>query len=50
MPKSNAFNRSSGRSQCITRHSVHLNKRDREPSRIPMHEKVDSFNEQKEKE
>ena len=36
MPKSNAFNRSSGRSRCITRHLVQVNKRDRDPPRIPM--------------
>ena len=34
--KSNVFNRISSRSRRITRHSVHVNTRDREPSRIPM--------------
>ena len=34
--KSNVFNRISSRSRCITRHLVHVNTRDREPSRIPI--------------
>ena len=42
--KSSAFNRSLGRSRCITRHLVHVNRRDREPSRIPMKKLVHSMN------
>ena len=45
--KSNAFNRSSGRSRRITRHLVHVNKRDREPSRIPMKKLVHSMSRNK---
>ena len=45
--KSNAFNRSSCRSRCITRHLVHVNKRDREPSRIPMKKLVHSMSRNK---
>ena len=45
--KSNAFNRSLGRSRCITRHFVHVNKRDREPSRIPMKKLVHSMSKNK---
>ena len=41
--KSNAFNQSSCRSRCVTRHLVHVNKRDREPSRIPMKKLVHSM-------
>ena len=44
--KSYAFSQSSGRSQCITRHLVYVNKRDREMSRILM-KKISSFYEQK---
>ena len=49
MPKSNAFNRSSGRSRCITRHSVNVNKRDREPSRIPMKKLIHLMSKNKKK-
>ena len=49
MPKSNAFNRSSSRSRCITRHSVHVNKRDREPSRIPMKKLIHLMSKNKKK-
>ena len=45
--KSNAFNQSSCRSRCITRHLVHVNKRDREPSRIPMKKLVHSMSRNK---
>ena len=45
--KSNAFNRSSCRSRCVTRHSVHVNKRDREPSRISMKKLVHSMSRNK---
>ena len=45
--RSNAFNRSSGRSRCITRHLVHVNKRDCEPSRIPMQKLVHSMSKNK---
>ena len=45
--KSNAFNRSSCRSRCVTRHLVHVNKRDREPSRIPMKKLVHSMSKNK---
>ena len=41
--KSNVFNRISGRSRCVTRHLVHVNTRDREPSRIPMKKLVHSM-------
>ena len=45
--ESNAFNRSSGRSRCITRHLVCVNKHDREPSRIPMKKLVNSMSRNK---
>ena len=45
--KSSAFNRSLGRSRCITRHLVHVNRCDREPSRIPMKKLVHSMNKNK---
>ena len=45
--KSNAFNRSSGRSRCIARHFVHVNTRDREPSRIAMKKLVHSMSKNK---
>ena len=45
--KSNAFNRSSCRSRCITRHLVHVNKRDRELSRIPIKKLVHSMSKNK---
>ena len=45
--KSNAFNRSSCRSRCITRHLVHVNKRDREPSRISVKNLVHSMSRNK---
>ena len=45
--KSNAFCRSSGRSRRITRRLVHVNKRDREPSRIPMKKLVHSISRNK---
>ena len=45
--KSSAFNRSLGSSRCITRHLVHVNRHDREPSRIPMKKLVHSMNKNK---
>ena len=45
--KSNVFNRISSRSRCITRHLVHVNTRDREPSRIPMKKLVHSMSKNK---
>ena len=45
--QSNAFSRSSGRSRCITRRLVHVNKRDHEPSRIPMKKLVPSMSRNK---
>ena len=45
--KSKVFNRTSGRSRCITRHLVHVNTRDREPSRIPMKKLVHSMSKNK---
>ena len=45
--KSNVFNRISIRSRCITRHLVHVNTRDREPSRIPMKKLVHSMSKNK---
>ena len=47
--KSNVFNRISGRSRCITRHLVHVNTCDREPSRIPMKKLVHSMSKNKER-
>ena len=44
--KSNVFNRISGRSRCITRH-LHVNTRDREPSRIPMKKLIHSMSKNK---
>ena len=40
--KSNVFNRISGRSRCITR-QLHVNTRDREPSRIPIKKLIHSM-------
>ena len=45
--KSKVFNRISGRSRCATRHVVHVNTRDREPSRIPMKKLVHSMGKNK---
>ena len=41
--ESNAFDQSSGRSRCLTRHLAHVNKRDLELSRIPMEKLVHSM-------
>ena len=49
MPKSNAFNRSSGRSRCITRHLVQVNRRDCDPPRIPMNKLVHFMSKNKKK-
>ena len=45
--KSKVFNRISGRSRCVTRHVVHVNTRDCEPSRIPMKKLVHSMGKNK---
>ena len=45
--QSNTFNPSSGRSPHITRRLIHVNTRDREPSRIPVKKLVHSMSKNK---